>query len=174
MDNLSARLDAVERKNRILISAVVLLTVAVGTLVALRPRSSGGAIENTKTAELPKEASKSPIGEAVESKSADGDTAAAMKAAGTLVEAQMFVVCDKDGKRRAVLCTMKDGTPVLTFYDADGKRTATLGAGNRYIGLTFYAHGTLTARLGAYPTNGTPMSIGYGLGEQVLWETPLK
>jgi hypothetical protein len=87
------------------------------------------------------------------------------------VRAKGFLLVDKDGKPRANLGLLADGSPALTFYDKDRKSRAILGVANdgspvllfidkngkRRAGLTTSATGSPDLKLS--DKNGKPRAI---------------
>ncbi len=120
MDELTNRLDRLERSNRMLKGAVAMLSLAFVGLVAVGWTSPDGTVEAREFI----------------LKSADGKQRAVL---GVNADGSPgLVLIDANEKTRAALIVGPDGAPFLSLYDADGKVRESLGVeanGSPYLGL---------------------------------------
>lgn len=156
MEELTRRLDALERRNRWLTRTVMLMGLAFVALVAVGWTSPDGTVEATKFVLRDK----------------DGKERTSLGTTDDGTTALKFL--DADGEMRAVIHVAAGGKPSLGLYDAKGIRAKVCVDTDGSAGIEILdANGKTRAALGLLD-DGSPHLLLKDAEGKTTWEAPQK
>ncbi len=182
MDNLTDRLDRLERSNRHLKGAVALLSLAFAALVAVGWTSPDGTVEATKFVLRDTDGQERAVlhvreivgqgdSPTLEMSSADGKSLMFLGIDPNGPPALRFL--DGNEKLRTAVGVLPSGSPYLTLRDADGKLRVAEGVdvdGSPSLTL-FDSNGKIRVAEGV-DVNGLPSVTLLDANGKIIWQAP--